>query len=95
MKVNTGVGVSSFANEPGHGSTGRDKILERIMKVTYDTEVDVLRILFNNGPIEESETIMPGFILDYDKGGSVVGLEVLDASKRIENPRAMEFVIAS
>lgn len=37
------------------------------MKVTYDLEVDVLSILFNNEQIEESETIRPGVGLDYDK----------------------------
>lgn len=34
------------------------------MKVTYDPEVDVLRIVFTNKPIEESETIKPGLIFD-------------------------------
>ena len=37
------------------------------MKVTYDPEVDVLRILFRNAPIEESDEDKPGVILDYDK----------------------------
>src|SRR5437016_9266124 len=59
------------------------------MKVTYDPEVDVLRILFRDAPIEESDEDKPGVILDYDKDGNVVGLEVLNASQRIENPRAL------
>ena len=49
------------------------------MKVTYDSEVDVLRILFRNAPIEESDEDKPGVILDYDKEGNIVGLEVLNA----------------
>ena len=61
------------------------------MKVTYDSEVDVLRILFSNAPIEESDEDKPGVILDYDKEGNVVGLEVLNASQRVENPRAVEY----
>lgn len=65
------------------------------MKVTYDPEVDVLRILFNNEPIEESDTTKPGVILDYDKDGNVVGIEILNASKRMENPRALEYAVAS
>lgn len=64
------------------------------MKVTYDPEVDVLRILFNNEPIEESDTAKPGVVLDYDKDGNVVGMEILNASKRIENPRSVEYAIA-
>jgi uncharacterized protein YuzE len=64
------------------------------MKITYDPGVDVLRILFNNTLIEESDEDKPGVILDYDKDGNVVGLEILDASKRIENPRAIEYTVA-
>ena len=64
------------------------------MKVTYDTEVDVLSILFNNEPIEESEPVSPSVILDYDKDGNVVGMEILHASKRIEDPRSIEYTIA-
>jgi uncharacterized protein YuzE len=65
------------------------------MKVTYDPEVDVLRILFSNTPIEESDEDKPGVIIDYDIAGNVVGLEILDASKRIENPRSVEFAVTS
>ncbi|MDO9371960.1 MAG: DUF2283 domain-containing protein [Gammaproteobacteria bacterium] len=64
------------------------------MKVVYDPEVDVLRILFSNAPIEESEENKPGVILDYDKGGNIVGMEILDASKRMENPRAVEYAVS-
>ncbi|PYL35622.1 MAG: hypothetical protein DMF38_04285 [Verrucomicrobia bacterium] len=64
-------------------------------KVTYDPEVDVLRILFRNAPIEESDEDKPGVILDYDKEGNVVGLEVLNASQRIENPRALDYAVTA
>jgi len=63
-------------------------------KITYDPEVDVLRILFSNAPIEESDEDKPGVILDYDKDGNIVGLETLDASKRVENPRSIEYAVA-
>ncbi|MFM8007938.1 MAG: DUF2283 domain-containing protein, partial [Dolichospermum sp.] len=36
------------------------------MKITYDPEVDVLRIIFSNVEIEESDEEKPGIILDYD-----------------------------
>lgn len=64
------------------------------MKVTYDPEVDVLRILFSNAAIEESDEDKPGVILDYDASGNVVGMEILDASKRMENPRSVEYAVA-
>lgn len=65
------------------------------MKIVYDPEVDVLRILFSSARIEESDEDKSGVILDYDKSGDVVGMEIRDASKRMENPRTMEYVIAS
>jgi len=55
------------------------------MKAKYDSEVDVLTITWNNTPVEESETISPGVILDYDQAGNVVGIEILNASRKIEN----------
>jgi uncharacterized protein YuzE len=63
------------------------------MKVTYDAGVDVLRILFSDAPIVESDEEKPGMILDYAADGSVVGMEILDASKRVSNPSAVEYAV--
>lgn len=63
------------------------------MKVTYDPEVDVLRIVLSSMPVEESDEDRPGVILDYDRDGNIVGLEILDASTRVENPRAVEYAV--
>jgi uncharacterized protein YuzE len=65
------------------------------MKVTYDPDVDVLRILFRDVPIEESDEDKPGVILDYDKEGNVVGMEVLNASQRVENPRGVDYAVTA
>ncbi len=64
------------------------------MKVTYDPEVDVLRMLFSNAPIKESDEEKPGVILDFDNDGNVVGMEILDASTRMEDPRSVEYSVA-
>ena len=64
------------------------------MRVIYDPEVDVLRIVLSNAPIEESDEDKPGVILDYDKDGNIVGLEILEASKRVSNPRSVEYAVA-
>lgn len=64
------------------------------MKITYDPDVDVIRIVFSNAPVEESDEEKPGVILDFDKDGNVVGIEILDASRRMENPRAVEYAVA-
>ena len=64
------------------------------MKVKYDQEVDVLTIEFSAAPVDESDEDKPGIILDYDKDGNIVGIEILNASKRMENPRALEYAVA-
>ncbi|MGK7933679.1 MAG: DUF2283 domain-containing protein [Microcystaceae cyanobacterium] len=55
------------------------------MKLKYDAEVDVLSINWCDVEIEESESISAGVILDYDQDGNVVGVEILNASRKIEN----------
>ncbi len=65
------------------------------MKVTYDPEVNVLRIVLSSAPVEESDEDKPGVILDYDREGNIVGLEILDASTRMENPRSVEYAVTT
>ena len=60
------------------------------MKIFYDTEVDVIQILLRNEPVDESGEEEAGIIFDYDKKGNIVGIEILNASKRIENPGSFE-----
>ena len=55
------------------------------MKAHYDPEVDALAIKWGGDiPYGESNEVEPGVILDYDKDGNVIGIEVLDASKKIK-----------
>ena len=53
------------------------------MHIEYDANADILRVLFTDAAIEESDEIQPGVIADYDTQGNMVGIEVLDASKKI------------
>jgi len=64
------------------------------MKVTYDQEVDILRVGFSGAEMEENDEDKPGVILDHDKDGNVVGIEILNTSKRVENPRSVECTVA-
>lgn len=63
------------------------------MKVKYDAEVDVMRIIFSESEISESDEEKPGIILDYDIKGNIVGIEILNASKKISNPNSVEYEI--
>ena len=64
------------------------------MKVKYDKDVDVLHIVFSENKISESAEENPGIILDYDKSGSIVGIEILNASKKMKNPTKVEYEVA-
>jgi YD repeat-containing protein len=63
------------------------------VKVTYDAEVDVLRIVLSDQPVDESDEDKPGIIIDYDAQGNVVSMEILDASKRGMSPLGVEYAI--
>jgi uncharacterized protein YuzE len=49
------------------------------MKVKYDKEVDVIKIIFSNNTIAESDEEKPGVFLDYNGNGNVLAMEILDA----------------
>jgi uncharacterized protein YuzE len=63
------------------------------MKVTYDSDQDILQISFNKRLVEETTQIAPGLILDYDEDGRVIGLELRQASKKVDNPYEMTYLI--
>ena len=65
------------------------------MKVKYDLETDTLRIRFSDKPVAESDEEKPGVILDYDEEGNIVGIEILNASKRMPNPQTIEYEVAA
>jgi YD repeat-containing protein len=57
------------------------------MRVNYDAKTDTLTVIFREVPVAESDEEKPGVILDYDEAGNIVSIEVLDASRRVEEPR--------
>lgn len=63
------------------------------MKVKYDAEVDILTITFSELPVSESDEDKPGLILDYDDKGNILSIEIIDASKKIPNPRSFEYAV--
>ena len=59
------------------------------MVVKYDKESDIIYIQFSENKVIESEEDKPGVILDYGENGDIVGIEVLNASKKPTNPTGL------
>lgn len=53
------------------------------MRLKVDHKNDALYFRLDESAIVESEEIKPGVILDYDANNNVVGIEMLDLSKRV------------
>jgi len=64
------------------------------MKAMYDPKTDTLTIRFKPGAVTESDEDKPGVILDYDAEGHLLGVEILDASNRVDEARSMQFQVA-
>ncbi len=63
------------------------------MKVVYDKETDTLTITLREETILESDEVRPGVIADFGRGGNIVRLELLGASKLADNVREMQFAV--
>jgi len=64
------------------------------MKIQYDRETDTLTIALRDVRVRESDEVRPGVIADFGFDGGVVGFEILQASKVVEQTREMQFAIA-
>jgi uncharacterized protein YuzE len=51
------------------------------MRITYDSEVDVLYIRFIETTVTTNH-VAEGIAVDYDAEGKIAGIEILDAVKR-------------
>lgn len=61
------------------------------MKLAIDGEADALHLELVAVPVVESEEVAPGVIIDYDGSGQVVGVEILNLSKRPQPVNLMDF----
>ncbi len=53
------------------------------MKIEYDKEADALYIQLREASIEDNIDIEEGVTVDLDEKKHIVGIEILDASKRM------------
>jgi uncharacterized protein YuzE len=62
------------------------------MKVSYDEKSDTLTVVFKESvEVALSDDGKPGAILDYDRAGDLVAIEILDASRRVSEARRVDF----
>lgn len=52
------------------------------MKLVVDKEADALYLRLDDSKIIESEEVSPGVVLDFNERNQVVGIELLNLSKR-------------
>lgn len=53
------------------------------MKVTYDKIADAMYVYFRKSKVAKTIELSDRLIVDTDKLGRVIGLEILDASKQL------------
>jgi uncharacterized protein YuzE len=62
------------------------------MRLHVDREADALYLRLDESEIVESEEVSPGVVLDYNADEQVVGIEILELSKRTPNLEAGKLV---
>ena len=64
------------------------------MKIKYDKETDIVYISFSSQKIAESDQEKPDIILDYAADGQIVGIEILNASSKMEQEKGILYEVA-
>ena len=54
------------------------------MKIEYSKSVDALYIKLKEARVVDSKDIEEGVTVDLDENGHIVGLEILDASEKLD-----------
>ena len=64
------------------------------MKVSYDQKTDMLTVVFKEqSEVTVSDDGKPGAILDFDRAGELVAIEILDASRRVSEATRVDFEV--
>ena len=53
------------------------------MKITYDREVDALNVSLRAGIVSKTLEIAPEIMVDMDKKGNTLNIEIIGASEKI------------
>jgi uncharacterized protein YuzE len=59
-------------------------VMQTKLKLTYDPEADALYLLLRPAAPGDSIDYEEGVTLDLDAEGNIIGIEILDASERLD-----------
>lgn len=67
------------------------------MKIRYDKQVDAMYISLAKGKYDSTRKVSDVILVDEDKKGKVLGIEILDATKNISafDPKNTKFTVQS
>ena len=54
------------------------------MKISYFPDTDSLYIDLSGRPSTESQEVSPGVVLDFDAEGTIVGIDIEGASRKLD-----------
>ncbi len=57
--------------------------MKAIVRVGYDSKADAIYIWLRKAKYEISEELSENVIIDLDKNGRIIGIEILDVTKRL------------
>ena len=63
------------------------------MEITYDPKTDALNLTFKEGEVAKTIELAPEIILDLDKKGNPLYLEIIGASEKIGKKRVGEILM--
>jgi uncharacterized protein YuzE len=65
------------------------------MKIEYDKDADALYIQLKNAQVSDNIDIEEGVTVDLDSGKHIIGIEILDASKKLSLENISTITIAN
>ena len=60
------------------------------LKISYDPKHDVLYLNFSENKIIDTIEVNRGVLIDYGKNGEMIGVEMIEASSLVDDPRSYE-----
>ncbi len=65
------------------------------MNMKYDKKIDAMYIELSKGVYKKSRKITDAIVVDEDKSGNILGIEILDATEHIKDFDPSNFTITS